>query len=60
MSVVGGGGGGIAVYCSSGWQLWVVLVKNFQNFFDPNELKTPKNNISFYYFFLGWMGGLDP
>ena len=50
--MVGGGGGGTAVYCSSGWQLWVVLVKNFQNFvFDPNELKSPKKQHVFLLFF---------
>ena len=44
---------------SSDWQLWVVLVKNFKSFYQ-NEIKSPKNNMSFYYFFLlrgGWLVG---
>ena len=55
--------GGISGWCwcwgdgSNGWQLWVVMVKIF---FDPNELKSPKNNMSFYYFFLLRGGGSDP
>ena len=61
--------------CGNGWCQWLVVegggrwhfiapvggaVEKFTIFFNPNELKSPKNNMSFYYFFLirvgGWMG----
>ena len=43
---------------SGGW----LSEKNIKNFFVPNELKSPKNNMSFFVLsiFGGWVGGLDP
>ena len=43
---------------SCGWWGWLVVVKNFKIFWGPNELKSPKNNLSFYYFFSTKGGGL--
>ena len=36
--------------------------KTSKKFLAPNELKSPKNNMSFYFFSIkgGWMGGSDP
>jgi len=44
---------------------WVAVVggaceKFSKLFFDPNELKSPKNNMSFYHFFLFRVGGSNP